>query len=85
MITVLLDKAEFEYDIHSLVKAFYPKESDRNYKMCSSRLYKPQGDQEQFKADTVSVIVRIYRSGASVGKSYRYPSDEDSDGAFRRG
>ena len=26
MITVLLDKAEFEYDIHSLVKAFYPKE-----------------------------------------------------------
>ena len=24
--TVLLDKAEFEYDIHSLVKAFYPKE-----------------------------------------------------------
>ena len=27
MITVLLDKAEFEYDIHSLVKAFYPKET----------------------------------------------------------
>ena len=26
MITVLLNKAEFEYDIHSLVKAFYPKE-----------------------------------------------------------
>lgn len=27
MITVLLNKAEFEYDIHSLVKAFYPKEN----------------------------------------------------------
>lgn len=25
MITVCLNKAEFEYDIHSLVKAFYPE------------------------------------------------------------
>ena len=26
MITVSLNEADFEYDIHSLVKAFYPKE-----------------------------------------------------------
>ena len=26
MITVLLNEANFEYDIHSLVKAFYPRE-----------------------------------------------------------
>ena len=26
MITILINKPEFEYDIHSLVKAFYPEE-----------------------------------------------------------
>ncbi len=27
MITILINKPEFEYDIHSLVKAFYPEEA----------------------------------------------------------
>lgn len=31
MITVLINKPEFEYDIHSLVKAFYPEEDVKVY------------------------------------------------------
>ena len=31
MITILINKPEFEYDIHSLVKAFYPEEDVKVY------------------------------------------------------
>ena len=31
MIQVLLNKTEFEYDIHSLIKAFFPKEDVEIY------------------------------------------------------
>jgi oxygen-independent coproporphyrinogen-3 oxidase len=34
MIVVLFNKPEFEYDVHSLVKAFYPKEEIRMYYTC---------------------------------------------------
>ena len=31
MITVTLNRTEFEYDIHSLIKAFFPKEDVELY------------------------------------------------------
>ena len=34
MIVVLFSRPEFEYDVHSLVKAFYPKEEVEMYYTC---------------------------------------------------
>lgn len=37
MITVYFNKPEFEYDVHSLVKAFFPKEEVEMYYLCEEK------------------------------------------------
>lgn len=42
MITVFFNRPEFEYDVHSLIKAFFPKEDIKMYYTCSPKEVKGQ-------------------------------------------
>ena len=42
MITVFFNRPEFEYDVHSLIKAFFPKEDIKMYYTCSPEEVKGQ-------------------------------------------
>lgn len=68
MIIVLFNKPEFEYDVHSLIKAFYPREEIAMYYTCPESMVEGQnvacthheqsGDMEELTRDA-SFVFRI--------------------------
>ena len=85
MITVQLNRADFEYDIHSLVKAFFPSEE------VSVRVGKQETQEEisfhivtNYLEDSIEIILECQKT-ASLGNADRYPAHKDSHGVFRRG
>ena len=86
MFTVTVDKERLEYDIHSLVKAFYPGETVRVLSPASD-----QGKAEEWKADIrmkmilktdIPMIVFLDEEGREI-KSYT--GEETGDGIDKNG
>lgn len=59
MITVTLNRTEFEYDIHSLIKAFFPKEDVELY-------YTKEAHADEKKCG-------VYQSFCGAGRSGEFP------------
>ena len=81
MITVTLNRADFEYDIHSLVKAFYPGQDVS----VSAGENLPERHKEPFETGIISTSGGIYRGEPSMGNPDWHPPHKDSHGAFGGG
>ena len=90
MITVTLNRTEFEYDIHSLIKAFFPKEDvelyytkeahadEKNVACTNHSAEQEEAGSSHFSIDYADAGGRD-GTAAAMGYTDRYPSDEDSD------
>ena len=95
MILAKLNQPEFEYDIHSLIKAFFPEENvsataeDKKYEeeitlpKFSGRFFRPHGNEKRIETEFLSDIIRDHGQKASVGDSDRNPANENPDEIFR--
>lgn len=72
MIVVTLNQLQFEYDIHSLVKAFYPAEEVKVFEKGTKELESTEGMPEcnvLFRDDEITFSVRTVESSSSGSES----------------
>ena len=79
MIEVIVNRPSFEYDIHSLVKAFFPRED------VQVRVQDTFTDETPVQMTDLSETFRLHRERASLGNPDRHPTDQDCHGTFRAG
>lgn len=78
MLTITVNEARMEYDIHSLVKAFYPQEN--------ISVVTPETTQEKRQTLCGAQIIKMTLSAAEAvmeieGRTYRWQAEEDLHGA----
>ena len=76
MLVVALDKANFEYDVHSLVKAFYPGEQV----IVLTPETKPEKQEELQKE--IRIAIELAKEGAKVvieGQEYHWQAQKSAD------
>jgi oxygen-independent coproporphyrinogen-3 oxidase len=81
MIVVLFNKPEFEYDVHSLVKAFYPKDEVRMYYTCPEEDVKEKNLACTHHEAGAGLTALLDEAGLVISVSYlqQKPGDETAD------
>ena len=76
MLAVRLNKPQFEYDIHSIVKAFYPAETVKVFEE-GTKDFESDGDNPSiaiwFETASLPRTFRPYGKRTSLGHADRYP------------